>query len=81
LHAQRRLRRTHAAEALRFSENAVRQSPADAGAELALADAQRLSGDPRGARQHFDRARTLAPDVPAEGLRVGALVTTSVGFA
>jgi len=71
--------RTHAAEALRFSEDAVRQSPADAEAELALADAQRLSGDPRGARQHFDRARTLAPDVSAEGLRVGALVTADEG--
>lgn len=64
----------HVAEAIRFAESAVRLSPADAEAELVLADAQRLSGDARNARAHFDRARTLAPDASAEALRVGALL-------
>jgi predicted Zn finger-like uncharacterized protein len=64
----------HVAEAIRFAESAVRLSPADAEAELVLADAQRLSGDTRNARAHFDRARTLAPDASAEALRIGALL-------
>jgi predicted Zn finger-like uncharacterized protein len=66
--------RSHAAEALRFAEDAVRQSPADVDAELALSDAQRLSNDLPNARQHYNRAHELAPDLSAEGLRVGALL-------
>ncbi len=71
--------RTHATDALRFAEDAVRQSPADVEAELTLADAQRLSGDAHGAREHYDRAHTLAPDLSAEGLRIGALLAAGEG--
>ncbi len=72
--ALRPQQQAHTGDALRFAEDAVRQSPADADAELALADAQRLAGDLRAARAHLDRARTLAPDASAEALRVGALL-------
>lgn len=69
--------RAHAQDALRYAENAARQSPADADAEVAVADAMRLTGDGISARAHFDRARAIRVEQTAEDLRVGALLAMS----
>ena len=72
--ALRRDQRQNAEEARRLGEDAVRQSPNDIVAVLALADALRMTGDPSGARSHLERAATLERDPSAEQLRVAALL-------
>ncbi len=72
--AIRREVQRHAETALARAEDAVRHGSGDADAEVALADALRLTGDVARARSRLDRALTLRSDATAETLRVGALI-------
>ncbi|RLB47232.1 MAG: hypothetical protein DRJ42_25875, partial [Deltaproteobacteria bacterium] len=62
----RREQTSHADDARRFGEDAVRIDPNDISAIVALADALRLTGDLGGAQSHLDRARTLESQEPDE---------------
>lgn len=77
--ALRRDVRRHAETALRRGEDAVRHGAGDPDAEVALADALRLTGDLTRARSRLDRALTLRSDAPAETLRVHALIDAADG--
>jgi tetratricopeptide (TPR) repeat protein len=65
---------SRAQTALQRAEDAVRHGSGDADAEVALADALRLTGDLRRARSHLERALTLRREATAETLRVQALL-------
>lgn len=75
--AIRREVQRHAETALARAEDAVRHGSGNADAEVALADALRLTGDVARARSRLDRALTLRSDATAETLRVGALIDTA----
>ena len=62
----RRDAESHGEEAWRFADQAVAQAPTDGLAEVALADALRLTGDKDRAQVHLDRAQELFDDPPAE---------------
>lgn len=66
--------RSHANEAKRYAEMAMRAEPTLQMARLAMADAYRLVGDFTNARSSFELARGNAPDASADALRVGALL-------
>lgn len=72
--AIRREVQRRAEAALHRAEDAVRQSSGDADAEIALADALRLTGDLPRARSRLDRALRLRSEPSAEALRVQALI-------
>ena len=72
--ALRREATEHTGTAREHAEAAVRIGTGGADAEVALADALRLAGDPL-ARSRLDRARTLEPTPSAEALRVDALLS------
>jgi predicted Zn finger-like uncharacterized protein len=72
--ATRREAQRHAETALQRAEDAVRHGAGDADAEVALADALRLTGDATRARSRLDRALTLRSTPSAEALRVAALL-------
>ncbi|MGD8858401.1 MAG: tetratricopeptide repeat protein [Myxococcales bacterium] len=61
-------------EARRHAEQAARRNPGNEEAEVALADALRLSGNLVAARAELDRARHSGGVTDAEGLRVAALL-------
>lgn len=71
--------RTHANEAKRYAEMAMRAEPTLPLARLAMADAYRLVGDATNARSSFELARGNAPDASADALRVGALLAVDAG--
>ncbi|MDH5674731.1 MAG: zinc-ribbon domain-containing protein [Myxococcales bacterium] len=63
-----------AAQAKRYGERAARLNPGNEEAEVALADALRLTGNLVAARAELDRARANQAMPPAETLRVAALL-------
>ncbi len=75
--AIRREERRHAETALARAEDAVRHGSGHAAAEVALADALRLTGDLTRGRSRLDRALTLEPSASPETLRVQALVAAA----
>ncbi|MGE3629201.1 MAG: tetratricopeptide repeat protein, partial [Sandaracinaceae bacterium] len=75
--AVRREERRHAETALARAEDAVRYGGGSAEAEVALADALRLTGDTTRGRSRFERALTLNSARSAETLRVQALLTAA----
>lgn len=75
--AVRRELQRHAATALESAENAVRYGSGNASAEVALADALRLTGDLSRSRSRLERALTLDSHGSMETLRVQALVTAA----
>lgn len=70
----RRSQERQADDARENAEDAVRQDPGSAEAELALADALRLTDDPAGAKRHLDRARDMMTDPTADLHYVTALL-------
>jgi predicted Zn finger-like uncharacterized protein len=64
----------HAGTARQRAEDAVRHGSGDPDAQIALADAMRLSNDLPRARSALERALTLSSDPSAESLRVAALL-------
>ncbi|HEY8431087.1 MAG TPA: tetratricopeptide repeat protein, partial [Sandaracinaceae bacterium] len=72
--AIRREAQRRAESALQRAEDAVRHGSGDPDAEVALADALRLTGDVPRARSRLDRALTLRSRATAETLRVSALI-------
>jgi predicted Zn finger-like uncharacterized protein len=75
--AVRREAQRHAETALRRAEDAVRYGAGNADAEIALADALRLTGDATRARSRLDRALTLRSTPSGESLRVAALLVAA----
>ncbi|MBX3271879.1 MAG: zinc-ribbon domain-containing protein [Sandaracinaceae bacterium] len=75
--ALRREARRHADTALARAEDAVRYGSTSADAEVALADALRLTGDLTRARSRLDRALTFRSEPDAEALRVQALLAAA----
>lgn len=73
----RRVARDAAQSARRMAEDAFRIAPESAVAEIALADAQRLTGDLTGARTHYDAGIARVTRPGAEQLRVGALLAAA----
>jgi predicted Zn finger-like uncharacterized protein len=63
-----------AEQAKQHAEQAARRNPGNEEAEVALADALRLSGNLVAARAELDRARHSGGVTDAEGLRVAALL-------
>jgi predicted Zn finger-like uncharacterized protein len=61
-------------QAKRYGENAARKNPGNEEAEVALADALRLTGNLVAARSELDRARATETVASAETLRVAALL-------
>ncbi|MEC7518284.1 MAG: tetratricopeptide repeat protein [Myxococcota bacterium] len=72
--AKREEARRHAETALQRAEDAVRHGSGDAAAEVALADALRLTGDLERAGSRMSRALTLQSEPSAETLRVRASI-------
>lgn len=62
------------AAAKQHAETAARKNPGNEEAEVALADAMRLTGNLVGARNELDRARSSEATPDAEALRVAALL-------
>lgn len=63
-----------AEQAKRYAETAARKNPGNEEAEIALADALRLTGNLVAARSELDRARTTESTPSGETLRVAALL-------
>ncbi len=63
-----------AEQAKRYGETAARKNPGNEEAEVALADALRLTGNLVAARSELDRARATESVASAETLRVAALL-------
>lgn len=62
-------------QAKRYAENAARKNPGNEEAEIALADALRLTGNLVSARSELDRAQNNESSPSGETLRVSALLT------
>ena len=75
--AKRAEARRHAETALQRAEDAVRHGSSDAAAEVALADALRLTGDLERAGSRMSRALTLQREPAAETLRARALIAAA----
>lgn len=66
--------RDHGEQAKRYAENAARKNPGNEEAEVALADALRLTGNLVSARSELDRAQNNESSPSGETLRVAALL-------
>ena len=66
--------RDFAEQAKRYAENAARKNPGNEEAEVALADALRLTGNLVSARSELDRAQNNESSPSGETLRVAALL-------